>query len=62
MTNYKMNFIKIEEASAIAGVGTAGNIWIILNALLNINDGDKIYIDMSKEKTINREGLKAYFA
>ena len=41
----------------VAGVGTAGNIWIVLNALLNINIKDKIYVDMTVEKTINTENL-----
>jgi len=52
---FKLDFIKIEEDNLVAGVGTAGNIWIVLNALLNIDAKDQIYVDMTVDNTINTE-------
>lgn len=51
----KLTFEKISPENPIAGVGTAGNIWMVMNALLNIKDSEKLFVDMLKNKTINFE-------
>jgi hypothetical protein len=56
----KLIFEKISEESPIAGVGTAGNIWMVLNALLNINENEKLFVDMETNKTINNEDEKLF--
>lgn len=53
--NYKLDFVRIDQNNIISGVGTAGNIWIVLNALLNIDKSDSIYVDMTVCPTINTE-------
>ena len=44
--NYKLQFRKISNEHKFAGVGMAGNIFIILNALTYLNDNDVLFIDM----------------
>jgi hypothetical protein len=52
----RFTFEKINKNNPIAGVGTAGNIWMVLNALLNIDqEEDVLHVDMEKNKTINNE-------
>lgn len=53
--HYKLKFEKLTKDSEISGVGTAGNIWIIINALDQINSNDTIRIDMETHPTINNE-------
>ena len=62
MNNYILTFEKIEETNLIAGVGTAGNIWIVLNALYNNNNhsASRLFVDMEKNKTINSESYKIF--
>jgi len=57
MNDYILTFEKIDKDNLIAGVGTAGNIWIVLNALYNQNDLSdyRLFVDMEKNKTINSE-------
>lgn len=43
---YKLKFVKISPSHEFAGVGFAGNIFIVLNALEYISIEDKMYIDM----------------
>ena len=55
MRNYKLDFVKIDCDNLVSGVGTAGNIWIVLNALLNIGESDRLHVDMTVEPTVNTE-------
>lgn len=43
---YNLQFIKISPEHQFAGVGFAGNIFIILNALGHIDTNDRLYVDM----------------
>jgi hypothetical protein len=43
---YKLNFVKISDAHEFAGVGFAGNIFLILNALTHIDETDEMYVNM----------------
>ncbi len=52
---HKITFTKITEENMVAGVGTAGNILIVLNTLINIDKGDSLFVDMETNKTINTE-------
>ena len=62
MNNYILTFEKIEKTNLIAGVGTAGNIWIVLNALYSQNNhlDSRLFVDMEKNKTINSESYKIF--
>ena len=42
----KLTFIKISNEHEFAGVGFAGNIMIVLNALTHISSEDELYVDM----------------
>ncbi len=57
MNNYILTFEKISDEHLVAGVGTSGNIWIVLGALLNIDYENKytFFVDMEKNITINSE-------
>ena len=45
--NYKLEFVKIGPTHEVAGVGFAGNIFIIMSALYHLkNDEDRMYVDM----------------
>jgi hypothetical protein len=44
--NYKLQFIKISNEHEFAGVGFAGNIYITINALTHLSDGDRLHVDM----------------
>ena len=55
MKKNKIEFIKISPQHEIAGVGFAGNIFIILAALTLFNDEDKLYIDMETNECISTE-------
>jgi RNAse (barnase) inhibitor barstar len=43
---YKLEFVKISNEHKFAGVGFAGNIFIILNALEYLSTDDVLYVDM----------------
>lgn len=57
MNDYILTFEKIEKDNLFAGVGTAGNIWIVLNALYNqrYQSEFRLFVDMEKNKTSNSE-------
>jgi hypothetical protein len=52
---HNLQFIKISPQHEIAGVGFAGNIFITLNALTYLNEGDKLHIDMETYECISTE-------
>ncbi|MCY9804043.1 hypothetical protein OTK51_11445 [Vibrio scophthalmi] len=56
----KLVFQKVSASNPIAGVGTAGNVWIVLNSLLNIDKKERLYVDMETNKTINNEREKIF--
>jgi len=59
--NYKFTFEKISPQHEFAGVGFAGNIFIILNALSVINEDDLLYVDMETNECVCTEkNLKLY--
>ena len=43
---YKLEFVKISPEHKFAGVGFAGNIFIILNALTYLSPDDRLFVDM----------------
>ena len=43
---YKLTFVKISNEHAFAGVGFAGNIFIVLNSLMYVSYDDDLYVDM----------------
>jgi hypothetical protein len=43
---YKLEFVKISPKNKFAGVGFAGNIFIILNALTYLSLDDSLFVDM----------------
>ena len=52
---YKLEFVKIGPKHEFAGVGFAGNIFIILNALTHLDDGDELFIDMETNECVCTE-------
>ena len=63
MNDYILTFEKIDKDNLFAGVGTAGNIWIVLNAIYNQRYQSKfrLFIDMEKNKTSNSESLEEFY-
>ena len=57
---FKLTFQKLTPDSEISGVGTAGNIWIIINALDQISLSDTLRIDMETYPTINNENHEVF--
>jgi hypothetical protein len=55
MKKHKLEFVKISPAHEFAGVGFAGNIFITLNALTHINEGDKLFVDMETNECVCTE-------
>ena len=53
--NYKFTFEKISPENEFAGVGFAGNMFIILNALTYLNDNDKLFVDMETNACVCTE-------
>jgi len=53
--NYKFTFEKISPQHEFAGVGFAGNIFIILNALSVIGDDDLLFVDMETNDCVCTE-------
>lgn len=52
---HKLEFIKITPNHEFAGVGFAGNIFITLNALTHLNEGDKLFVDMETNECVCTE-------
>tara|TARA_R110000803_G_scaffold56969_1_gene114712 strand:- start:3974 stop:4801 length:828 start_codon:yes stop_codon:yes gene_type:complete len=52
---YKLQFIKISPTHEFAGVGFAGNIFITLNALTHLGEGDKLFVDMETNECVCTE-------
>ena len=52
---YKIEFIKVSEQHQFAGVGFAGNLFIILNALTYLSDEDRLFIDMETNECVCTE-------
>ena len=62
--SYILKFVPLNNSVQFAGVGMAGNIMIILNELLSISDGSRVYVEMNdyenisgSEKNINHWSL-----
>jgi hypothetical protein len=53
--NYKFTFEKISPENEFAGVGFAGNIFIILNALTYLSDDDRLFVDMETNDCVCTE-------
>ena len=49
---YKLEFVKISKDHLYAGVGFAGNIYIILNVLTNLTNEDSLCIDMETNECV----------
>lgn len=60
---YRFEFIKTQNSDyfKFAGVGFAGNIFIILNALSNLSDNDELYIDMETNECVCTEKIVNLF-
>ena len=43
---YNLKFVKISKDHRFAGVGFAGNIFIVLNSLMYITENDELHVDM----------------
>lgn len=52
---YNLQFIKISPNHQIAGVGFAGNIFIVLNSLTNLSLDDELYVDMETHECITTQ-------
>jgi len=54
--DYKLEFVKIAPNHEVAGVGFAGNIFIIMSALYHLkNNEDRMYVDMETNECICTE-------
>jgi hypothetical protein len=54
--NYKLEFVKIAPSHEVAGVGFAGNIFIIMSALFHLkNEEDRMYVDMETHDCVCTE-------
>jgi len=53
--NYKLQFVKISPQHKIAGVGFAGNIFVILNCLEYLEEQDTIYVDMETNECVTTQ-------
>jgi hypothetical protein len=47
--NHRLKFVKITPTHQVAGVGFAGNLFIILSALVHVGDDEKMYVDMTHD-------------
>ena len=52
---HKLVFVKISPHHQIAGVGFAGNIFIILSTLAHVNGYDRLYVDMETNECVCTE-------
>jgi len=59
---HKLQFVRISKDHQFAGVGFAGNIFIILNALAHISDSDEMYVDMETNECACTEKDKILFS
>lgn len=58
---HKLEFVKISPNHEFAGVGFAGNIFITLNALTHLNEGDTLFVDMETTECVCTEkGVTIY--
>ena len=48
--NKILKFVKLHESNKFAGVGMGGNIFMVLNSLLSMEKGDRLYVDMETEE------------
>lgn len=55
--NYNLKFVPLFPESPISGVGMAGNMLIVINELLIMNEGDKAWVDMGSYKSICYDNL-----
>tara|TARA_R110002126_G_scaffold208497_1_gene355350 strand:+ start:114 stop:944 length:831 start_codon:yes stop_codon:yes gene_type:complete len=53
--NYKLIFTKISPSNPIAGVGFAGNIFMVLSSLTCLESQDKLIVDMETNECICSE-------
>lgn len=53
--NHKITFVKIAPDFEFAGVGFAGNIFIILNALTYLQNNEKLFVDMATNECVCTE-------
>lgn len=53
--NKILQFVKLHKENKYAGVGMGGNIFMVLNSLLNMNDEDYLYVDMETEDCVCTE-------
>lgn len=56
--SHKLTFVKISPAHEFAGVGFAGNIFIILNALSLLKKEDRLYVDMETNECACTESVE----
>lgn len=52
---HKLEFVKISPNHEIAGVGFAGNIFIILSTLVHVGDDERLYVDMETNECVCTE-------
>jgi len=55
--NYNLKFVPLFPESPISGVGMAGNMLIVINELLIMNEGDRAWVDMGSYKSICYDNL-----
>lgn len=55
--NYNLKFVPLFAESPISGVGMAGNMLIVINELLLINENDNVWVDMGTYKSICYDNL-----
>jgi len=55
--NYNLKFVPLFDGYPISGVGMAGNIIIIINELLLMNEDDRAWVDMGSYKSICYDNL-----
>lgn len=46
---HKLEFVKIGPTHQVAGVGFAGNMFIILSTLVHVGDDEKLHVDMTHD-------------
>ena len=55
--NYNLKFVPLFDGYPISGAGMAGNIMIIINELLIMNENDRAWVDMGSYKSICYDNL-----
>ena len=55
--NHKLTFVKISSNHQIAGVGFAGNLFIILGALVHVGDDERLHVDMTDDCICTEKGV-----